>query len=186
MLEPIELPPPEDQTEEMRALASDMQRRFVMALVIQGDDNHGRAAAAAGYAKPGQYNQEGYRLFHRKDIQAALHAEAAQRLNGAKMLGVSMLVAIVKNMEHKNHFQAVQALLNRVGFHETTEHKVSVDDHRKTDKEIVARIELLCQQMGLDSQQLLGNVAKLLPAPIEAPIDAGFTVVDDDLSDILR
>lgn len=182
---PIEVPSDEELGPAMRALPTDKMRRFVLALMIQGDDNHSRAAAAAGYeGNPDIWKVAGYRLMRDERILKALHEETTRRLHAGRTLGVSALLKIAGNEQHKNHYQAVIALLDRVGFHASSEHKVTVDDHRKTDAEIRERIQLVASELGIDPQVLLGRQA--VPA-LPAPIDAEFEVVGstEGLEDVL-
>jgi len=166
----------------MRALGTDRQRRFVIALLELGDMNHTRAAAMAGYAGTtgNAMRVIAHRLFHDDRVQAAIHEEATRRLASGKIMAVSKLLDIANSApEPKDKLKAIGMILNRVGMHEKTEHHVTTMDLSKTDDAMIERIKSLAAKLGLDQRALLGEAGV---------VDAEFTEVEsstEGIEDIL-
>lgn len=165
----------------MRALPTDNQRRFVIALLELGNMNHTRAAQMAGYTGGDNgLRVTAHRLFHDDAVQAAIHEEATRRLSSAKIMAVSKLLEIADTApEPKDRLKAVGMILNRVGMHEKTEHHVTTQDVSKTDEAMVERIKALASRLGLDQRALLGEAGV---------VDAEFTEVEsstEGIEDIL-
>ena len=165
----------------MRALPTDRQRRFVIALLELGSMNHKRAVAMAGYnGDDNTLAVTAHRLFHDDQVQAAVHEEATRRLSSAKIMAVSKLLEIADTApEPKDRLKAVGMILNRVGMHEKTEHHVTTQDLSRTDEAMIERIKSLAGKLGLDQRALLGEAGV---------IDAEYTEVEsstEGIEDIL-
>lgn len=173
----IRLPSVEQWGPAMRALKTDGQRRFVMALLEIGSNNHTRAALIAGYeGNTDTLKVTAYRLFHDPGVQQAMHEVAHSRLNAGKIMAVSTLLNIAENAkEDKDKLKAIGMVLNRTGLHEKTEHHVTTQDVSKTDAALVQRAKDLAKGLGLDDatlQKMLGGAG----VPKDA-IDGEFTEV---------
>ena len=159
----------------MQAL-NDRERAYVVALVTAGGSEV-QAALAAGYGEDSPThddrmnaaNQAAWRLRRKPTILAAMKEEAEKRLHAGVVLASEALIAMVKDPLNKHHFKAVDRLLAHSGLIIATRHEVDVKHTvvPQTDEELLARIKVLSQRIGVDP-------ATLLPAPI----DAEFTVVD--------
>ena len=145
---------------------TEKQRLFVLYLLESGSDNHTRAAAFAGYASESENSLRvtAHRLAHDAKVQAAMHEEAQRRMRASAIMASSRLIEIANNPMHKDQLRAIGMLLNRVGLHEASEHKVTVE-HTMSDSEMRARIVTLCNEMGIDPAKMLGHDA---PKAIEA------------------
>lgn len=161
----------------MLALPTDRWRGFVCALLELGDNNHSRAALAAGYGGDAKtIGVTAHRLAHDDRTQAAIHEESVRRLNTGKIMAVSTLLKLgASAQKDSDKLRAVEMILNRTGMGGLTEHRVTTVDASKTDEAMIARIEEICKARGLDSAKLLGKYAPQQPAPI----DAEFTVVEE-------
>lgn len=169
----IELPSEAEWGPLMRALPTDRQRLFVIAMLETGGLDASRAAALAGYTtnSANALYVVSHRLAHDAAILAAMAEQASRRLHSGGILAVSQLLTLAKSAEKDaDKIKASVAILNRIGMHEKTEHKVTVTDNSKTDAQLLSRIAYLSKELGVDGQKLLGHVK--LPV-----IDAEFSVV---------
>lgn len=154
---------------KMRALTH-RQQSFVLALLINGDNNATRAAIDAGFKQSPNSNSisvNAHRLIHDARVQEAIQEEATRRVNAGAILAASELLKIAKDPAHKSQLKAIGMVLNRAGLHEKTEHNVNVQ-HTISEGDLVANIKALAQELGVDPKLLLGQAAgkKALPAPI--------------------
>lgn len=135
-----------------------LQRRFVIALLSQGTANFTQASVEAGYQGDARtHSVNGHHLAHNPKIQEAMHEEAKRRLHAGVIPAISTLVEVATDKFHKDRVKAAGMILNRVGLHEMTEHKVTVEN--VSDSAMVERITALSAKLGLDPKKLLGNVA---------------------------
>lgn len=111
-------------------------------------------AKAAGYSdrSNGSLRVKAHSNLHNEKVIAAMHEEAGKRLRSSAILGASVLAKIARTDGHKHQLRAAEALLNRIGLHETTEHRVTVQ--RSDDAVVVARIRELARELGLDPRKL--------------------------------
>jgi phage terminase small subunit len=159
------------------------QRAFVVALLESGARDNSLAAGIAGYGNTeGTRWNAGHRLSRHPKIQAAIKEEADRRLRAGAILAASALIEIAGNAQHKDRFKASVELLNRAGLLVETQHRVIVEDDRRTTREIEEAIVLMAKRNGLDPATLLGSHARTMVVP--DVVDAEYTEVDD-LSDIL-
>ena len=164
---------------------TDLERQFVIALLMQPSADYAEAARAAGYSDSSKnmLNVAGHTVFHRPRVQEAIREEADRRIRGGAILGASVLIEIARNSLHKDQYKAAVELLNRAGMLVATEHKVTVS-RPEDEKQMVERIMHLALQLGLDGRKLLGSAAPGL-AP---PIDVEYTVIEpskEGLEDLL-
>lgn len=138
------------------AALTERQRNYVIALLMAGDDNHTRAAAAAGYSQGSEIGLRvtAHRLAHDPKIIEAMKEEGDRRMNAASVMAISELCKIARNEMHKDQIKAISMILNRTGFHERTEHKVTVE--HKSEPEQIERLKQFARILGLDAKQLLG------------------------------
>lgn len=148
----------------MRAL-SEKQRAYVQAMAADPFGNPSRWAKAAGYADCGANTRvKGHLCAHDPKIQAAIF-EYGQSMLGTMgpLLAAAGMIRIARNPKHKQHFKALEAIANRVGLHETTEHVVNVNHSDRTGAAMAERITQLAGVLGIDPGQLLGvNAAPML------------------------
>ena len=176
-------PEPASLGPKMRSLSPHM-RRFVMCLLEHGGDNYTRAAIAAGYATSGAA-AVGSRLAHDERIQDAMEEEARKRLKSGALLATSVLLDTIRNptVQTKDKLKAIDMVLNRVGLHPLTEHKVT-HEHTVDDADLIAKVKRLSGELGLDAQKLLGNAGVIegeFKEVSNAPLPAGLEGLEDVL-----
>ncbi len=169
----------------MRAL-DPRRRAFVVAMIEAPSLSYTQAAIRAGYSGTEvSLRVQAHRLAHSERVLAAYHEEAEKRLRAGAILGASVLVQIASNEMHKDQLKAAGMLLNRIGFHEKTEHK-HVVERATDDVEVKRQVVALAKELGLDPRVFLGKNAQM-PA-LEAPVDADFEVIEsstEGLEDLL-
>lgn len=159
-LEPIDI---RADGEALRKLQP-RHRKFVIALLQQGASKHAvrKAAAESGY------NQNyAFALMRDPGVIAALREEATKRVAGAALLGVTVMLDIATNPDHKDQFRAAKELAALNGF--TAEQKITVQHIGETGQNVMAQIRQMAEQMGLDPRRLLEHAGI---------VDAEFTVVE--------
>src|SRR5262245_6525442 len=156
----------------MRALTL-AQRRFVVAALTFPEGKDWQIAKAAGYSdrSHGALRVTAHRLFHDEKVISALHEEASKRLRSSAHLGVSVLAKIARTDGHRDQRRAAEAILNRTGFHEKTEHVMQVNHSDGTGRAMVARIEALAARLGMDAGALLGANAAAPMRLIEGKVE---------------
>jgi len=161
---------PETLGPAMQALASDLQRRFVLALV-QGAKSAKEAALLAGYSA----NTTGAasRLANNPKIQAALLEEAAKavRVTAVRALGVLEEIAFDKAAHARDRLKAAEMILARGGFAEIARHQVDVV-HR-TDAQLKHELLAMAEELQLPPEAR----AKLIGGAVVT--DAEYTEVVD-------
>ena len=143
----------------MAALPTDRMRNFVGAMLETGGVNHTRCAKLAGYTGTDEnLRVTGHRLAHDERIQAAIQEEGGRRLKSGVGIAVAFLHEAIDNTTYsvKDRLRAAEMLLNRSGLPAVTEQKVKVE-HTMSEGDIVKRIEMLANKMGLDPQKLIGD-----------------------------
>lgn len=142
----------------MKAL-NHRQQLFVIAVLELGSTNYTRAAMMAGYEQktPEGMRVTAHRLAHTEKVILALNEEAKRRLMASAPMAISELVKIAELENDKKYkLKAIELILNRTGYHATTEHKVAVE-HTYTDQQTVGRIFTLAKTLGMDPKKLLGS-----------------------------
>lgn len=167
---PVTLPDEGEWGPAMRALGSDRQRRFVYAFVMDGGRNYQRAYLEAGFS-PGTVNAatvNAWKLAHDERIQAAIREESYKRLGRTGAAAADFLASVVENPDMKTamRMKASLEILNRIGIHAMTEHKVTVEK-KMNPQEKIDHAMRLAQALGLDPAKLLGAAGvKALPEPV--------------------
>jgi phage terminase small subunit len=171
----------------MLALPNDKMRLFVLKFLELGGGygSAKKAALEAGYSN-GSQNY----LVSDDRIQAAIREEATKRLDGGVATAISTLIELCDDTDKRIRLKAATAILNRTGFHETTEQKVTVKNEDISDEELLKRTAELAKKHGIDPKQLLGEAmveaAALAARPTTAAVeklpvvDAEFTVTEED------
>jgi phage terminase small subunit len=162
-LEPLS---PEDLGElgpKMRALRSQMQRRFVRFLVLC-DKRTGRqtwAARQAGYGKNSSdatVSQMAYALMQSDAIVEAIAEENAKLVRAAAPEAAAALLRIIRNPKHRDHVRAIAMVLDRADPLQTTHHvkveKRSIEMVVHATAEVLERIHKLAAGAGLDPAKL--------------------------------
>ncbi|MBE7422234.1 MAG: terminase small subunit [Zoogloeaceae bacterium] len=149
--------------------------RFVQAYCKNGGRNAGAAAIVAGYSKNGA-PVTAHRLLKRQKVLIAIRAEAERCLRAGVALGASMLMELAEKANSESvRFQAAQALLDRGGLQlkALSEHRHIIEDKR-TDGELLARIEQLTRELGISTKVIQGEAATVSTSPplMLAPIPA--------------
>lgn len=158
---------------------NERQRAFVVAMLEFGGTDNTKAARAAGYSDSGgsSIRAQAYRLAHNDDILSAIKEEGQKRLSSSSIMAVNNLLDIANDMgtEKKDRLKAIEMILNRTGFHATSEHKVAVTHKDETTDDQVKRLTVLAKTMGIDPQRLLGTLVT----------DAEYVEVEDSIADLL-
>lgn len=176
----------------MRAVKNEMRRQFVWHYCQNGGNDHA-AYRSAGYQA---VTEEGerisiFKLMHSPDILAAIGELGHHMVTKLSIPALAAVGQIVNDPNHKDRLRAAMTVLDRTGF--ASEHKVTVE-HISTDAEMVARVKLMAEEMGVDPEKLLGRsraeaidgefteVVPALPAPdLEVdPLDALIGIPADD------
>lgn len=146
----------------MRAL-NEKQRRFVIAMMTEPFKSAAHWARVAGYSDVKQGAKvRAHQQLNNPLIEAAVAEVARSTMNIiGPVLATQGLIRIARNQSHPKHHWALEKLANRTGFHETTEHKVTVD-HMGSAEDVADRIRKAAAILGVDPATLLGANA---PAP---------------------
>jgi phage terminase small subunit len=147
-------------SEEFMVL-TDMQKRFVTAMIVVGAkrDYGAEAARLAGY-EPKWARQKAYELMHHPKVLAAIRREADLKLQASVLLGTQVLEEIALDEKHKDRLKAATELLNRGGMMliQRVEHTHKDD---RTAAELVNFIRTLAVRNGMDPQKLLGHTEEV-------------------------
>lgn len=152
---------------------TELQQRFVICLLESGNANATAAAEAAGYSNSSRnmLRVQAHQLMHSEKILNAMAEHARQHLRTGAFIGIRAVMEIASNPTHKDQLKAAMSLLNRIGLHELTEHKVTVE--HTDSKQLTAKIVSLAKELGIDHTKLLGA---------NAVVDAEFIDVTPKLS----
>lgn len=149
------------------AVLTDMQKRFVTAMIVVGAkrDYGAECARLAGYA-PGSAKQKAYELMRNPRVLAAIRREADLKLQASVLLGTMVLEEIALDERHKDRLKAATELLNRGGMMliQRVEHTHKDD---RTAAELVAFIKAMAAKNGMDPQKLLGHTEEVEDADYE-------------------
>jgi phage terminase small subunit len=168
------------------ARLTDKQRLYVLSMAADPFGTPTGWARAAGYSDHMERAKvAGHTLSHDPKIEAAVQEYAKTALGTlGPMLASAGLLRIARKKDHPHHFRALEAIANRVGLHETTEHHVKVQHTDRTGAAMIERIRALAAKHGMDPGALLGQNAAAGGAPVAkelpAPIDAEYQEVKDD------
>jgi len=167
----------------MRACNS-RQRKFVLSLLMSGDDNYTRAARYAGYSNTNAnvMSVTAHRLSHDPKIQAAIQEESKRRLHAGLVLASSRLVEHIKNPDGKISLKAIEMVMNRAGIHAQSEHKVTVE-HQMNEGEQIKSIIMMAEAMGIDPSVMLGSAGYKVPQ-LEAPRQEPMPVIEGEYEEV--
>lgn len=153
----------------MQALTK-KQRGYVRQFVAFGG-NETDAARAAGFGgeHPQSVRNAAWKLAHDPKVRAAIREYAECHLNALVPMATTAMENIILNPAHKDHFKAVERILNQAGMTIAQKHEVEVYDNRTAD-DLKTYIQTIASAHGLDVKKILGYDpgAKALPAPIDA------------------
>lgn len=153
---------------------TEKQRRYVLAMLSDPLGNPTVWSRAAGYSDHKERCKvQGHYLSHDERIKEAAREEARRHLDTiGPVLGIGVMMQIARTKGHKKQLEAAIALANRAGFHEKTEHKVTVE--HIDDARMLEFAERLAAELGVDRAKLVGgNVAGLPMIEGEAQEVAG-------------
>jgi hypothetical protein len=175
MGKPAAIPPPpeSDYGPKMRALTTNGQRRFVLALLAQTHRDYSAAYLEAGYSSTGKgTNYCAHRMAHDERIQDALQEEAGRRLKALLPLALHTVETIMENPQAKeaDRVKVAFGVLDRSGLSAVVEHKVMVG--LAGDTEMLARIKMLAERNGIPLEQLLG--ASMVKTIEHVPVEDEF------------
>lgn len=146
------------------AALSDLQRRYVLAMLSDPLGNPTRWARAAGYSDQHEAAKvRGHHLSHNPKILEAAQEEARRHVDTVgPILGIGVMIQIARDKGHKRQLEAAAMLADRAGFHAKSEHKLSVE-HRVDDTQIEALARRLAAEAGIRPERLLGvNTPKVI------------------------
>lgn len=145
----------EDFGPAMLAL-TEQQRKFVLAMLSDPLGNASKWARAAGYSdRKGAERVRGHRNMRSDAVLRAIQEEAVRHLNTfGPALAVGVMMKIARNPRSKHQLRAAEAIANRVGLHEKTEHRVTVE--HVDDRRMLALAERLAAEIGVDPARLIG------------------------------
>lgn len=163
---------------KMKALPTDLQRRFVQHMIVSGGKSRILCARDAGYrGDDATLSTTACRLMQDKRIQEAIVECARGDLSLFIPAAVRRLKEEVDNPQSSNGVKAAVEIMNRAGLHGVSEviHTNTLDNGDR-----LQRLALLAKQSGLDLSKLVGD---RLAGKV---IDAEFTdVTPIDLSEFL-
>lgn len=162
----------------MKALPSDRHRAFVLALyqVKPGYGANVKACKLAGFGtsttSAHSWGSLATIYAHDERVQAAIFEEDQKRIRASAPRAIRALQGLIEDPTHRDHARGIGMVLDRVHPAET---RIAVDhEHRHrhqivaTDK-VLARIDALCRQAGLDPAALPpmieGTFEKIEPPP---------------------
>lgn len=151
---------------------NERQRLFVLAMAADPFGNPTAWARAAGYSDVGGGAKvRGFHLIHNPVVEEAVLEYARGQLHTlGPILATFGMLRIARNPRHPKHLKALDMIANRVGLHETTEHRVTVNHTDKTGESVMERIRIAATKLGVDPSVLLGeNVSpmKLIEGTVE-------------------
>jgi hypothetical protein len=141
----------------------------------------GQAEALKMAAHKGSYdavNKMAYRLMHNPMVLEALKEGAVARLGGmVPRVVVKALSCIIDNPSDRNHYKAIDGLLNRTGFHEIKEQKTIVT-HKVDTHDLIAKIRAMMEKLGIASIDP-DRLRLLKPAPVVKNADTLIEIAED-------
>jgi hypothetical protein len=146
---------------------SEKQRKYVWAMLNNPLGNPTVWCRAAGYSDKGEACKvRAFYVARNPKIMEAAQEECRKHLNTmGGVLGVGVMMQIARKKGHKQQLAAATALANRSGFHETTEHKVTVE--HIDDTRMLEFANRLASELGVDRGKLIGFNAKVIEGKAE-------------------
>lgn len=133
------------------------QRAFVRSMLETGKNSNTFHARAAGYiGDDSTIRVTAWRVAHDPKVLAAVREEGIKRMQSTAIIATCRLVELMEDPDKKVALKAIDMVLNRVGMHERTEHKLTVE-HTHDESAMIARISNLAKGLGLDPVKLLGS-----------------------------
>ena len=163
-----------------RKKVSARELRFAQAYVRMGGMNGTQAAIAAGYGQSGAH-VAAHRLLRRPHVLAAIKDETERGLRAGVAIGASVLEDLAKNAASESvKLQAAQALLDRGGMRlaNLTEHHHVIED-RRTDSELLARVNQLTRELGLNAKVIEGERVGSAAHPVDVFAEIQVPMVAD-------
>jgi hypothetical protein len=171
--EPLAVVPSDDQLGEKMLACTPKQRRFVMEMLFGpgGPDTYGatiRAARAAGYAASSDDSLRvtAHQVLHSPRVQAALVECGFKLVKAESIASWKTVIAIARDLTHRDCLKANIEVLNRAGFAIETVHHINV--HKSTpemilvaSEKVIERIQELAMQVGLDSAKQIEAVKQI-------------------------
>lgn len=142
----------------MQAL-TERQRLFVLAALDDGGTkSNTEYARAAGYnGSPATLQVTGHRVAHDPKVLDAMIEEGTKRMHSGVIVATSELVRLCRGaLKDADKLKAIDMLLNRVGLHAKTEHKLTVR-RESNEAEMIESITKLATEFGMDPAKLLGR-----------------------------
>lgn len=156
------------------------ERAFVIALVMTGGADQGKAAYDAGFGNSIEVaSVQAARMVRRPRVISAIREEADKAMQGDALLGRAVLREIAADTRHKDRFKAGVELLNRAGLLVETTRRLIVQDDSRTEEQIKQDIETIFKKLYKDQP---------LPVSLQPPIDAEFSEVvksSDGIEDLI-
>lgn len=138
------------------AALTEMQRKFVIAMVNDPFASATKWALAAGYSdhKDGA-KVRAHEVIHNPKVEAAaLEVGRLMLTTAGPVVAAAALLRAARNPKHPHHIKAAELIMNRVGLHEVKELRV---EHREEPVEVKAeKIKALCRMLRVDPATLLG------------------------------
>ena len=169
----IDIPPPPegDYGPKFRALSTNGQKRFVLALAAQHKRDYCAAYTEAGYVGKSHkaLTVDSHRLAHDTRIQEALQEEAGRRVKALLPMALHVVEAVLEDPQHKDAVKVAHGILDRSGLGAVQEVKHTLG--LAGDTEMLARIKLLAERNGIPIETLLGNrMAKMIDVTPRVPV----------------
>jgi hypothetical protein len=156
---------------KMLALRDDRRRRFAFFMSC-GDLNATEAARQAGFSDIGDACKvRAHELMHDETILDAIDEASRKILRGLAPLAVKRARDILNDRKHPHHGRMIETILNRTGFGEKTEHKVTVE-HTVDLKELRDFARRLAAETGIDPRKLLGADVDVIEGEVVHATDA--------------
>jgi phage terminase small subunit len=147
-----------------------MQRRFVEAYLASkpGYGALTRAARIAGYCKNNKnratVGKAASNLIRDEKVLRAVRERLDQTFRHDAVVAHAVVMEIALDKTDPNRLKAALAVLDRGGFHATSEHVMHVQHTDTTDAAMRERIVALSHELGVDPRRLLGVSADTVPA----------------------
>lgn len=149
----------------MSALDSSRQR-FVRAFIMQGGKNATAAARTAGFGT-GSVNSiqvAASRLMHEDRVLAGLREETLKMMGGDVVEVARRVTKIALSSKQENTaLKASTMIFDRVGMQAVTEHRVTVQDDRRSREELLREFVGLFREAGLNLADLAKPVKQIEP-----------------------
>src|SRR5271166_391515 len=120
-------------------------------------------------------------LVHSPKVIAALQEEGRKRMDGGVFTAIDTVMQVIKDpgAEAKDRLKAAAMIMNRTGFHELTEHKVTVT-RMLSDAEAALEIVFLAKELGMDPREALGPNVAMPRLPKPDPLDVEYAEIEPE------